>query len=45
MIIEFISKEVAVEAYERADYQELSKLRWANSTHTNIIIMDSSVTH
>ena len=45
MIIEFPSKEVASEAYNRADYQELSKLRWANSSDTNITIMDGSVTH
>ena len=45
VIIEFPSKEVAIEAYKRADYQELSKLRWASSTNTNIIIMDGSVTH
>ena len=45
VIIEFPSKEAAIDAYNKADYQELSKLRWANSTDTNITIMDSSVTH
>ena len=45
VIIEFPSKEAAIDAYNRTDYQELSKLRWANSTDTNITIMDSSVTH
>ena len=45
VIIEFPSKEAAIEAYNRSDYQELSKLRWANSTDTNITIMDGSVTH
>ncbi len=45
VIIEFPSKEIALEAYKRADYQELSKLRWANSIDTNITIMDGSVTH
>ena len=45
VIIEFPSKEAAIEAYNRADYQELSKLRWANSTDTNITIMDGAVTH
>ena len=45
VIIEFSSKEEALEAYNRADYQELSKLRWANSSDTNITIMDGSVTH
>ncbi len=45
VIIQFPSKEVAIEAYNRADYQELSKLRWANSTNTNITIMEGSVTH
>ena len=45
VIIEFPSKEAARNAYNRPDYQELSKLRWANSTDTNITIMDGSVTH
>ena len=44
VIIEFPSKEAAINAYNRVDYQELSKLRWANSTDTNITIMDGSVT-
>ena len=39
VIIEFPSKAAAIEAYEREDYQELSKLRWKNSTGTNITIM------
>ena len=45
VIIEFPSKEAAIDAYNRADYQELSKLRWAHSTDTNITIMDASVIH
>ena len=45
VIIEFPSKAIALEAYSRADYQELSKLRWANSSETNITIMDGSVEH
>ena len=45
VIIEFPSKEAALEAYKRDDYQELSKLRWANSMETNITIMDGSITH
>ncbi len=45
VIIEFPSKKDAIDAYHSADYQELSKLRWANSTDTNITIMDGSVTH
>tara|TARA_Y100001968_G_scaffold319177_1_gene350357 strand:+ start:191 stop:487 length:297 start_codon:yes stop_codon:yes gene_type:complete len=45
VIIEFPSKQAAIEAYKSNDYQELSKLRWANSTDTNITIMDGSVTH
>ena len=45
VIIEFPSKEAAIDAYNRADYQELSKLRWANSIDTNITIMDGSVDH
>ena len=45
VIIEFPSKQAAIEAYESAEYQELSKLRWANSTDTNITIMDGGVAH
>tara|TARA_Y100001970_G_C13692364_1_gene583048 strand:- start:179 stop:475 length:297 start_codon:yes stop_codon:yes gene_type:complete len=45
VIIEFPSKDAAIYAYKRADYQELSKLRWANSINTNITIIDGSVTH
>ncbi len=45
VIIEFPSKQIAAEAYIRSDYQELSKLRWANSSNTNITIMDGSVSH
>ena len=45
VIIEFPSKQAAIDAYNSPEYQELSKLRWANSTDTNITIMDGSVTH
>ena len=45
VIIEFPSKEAAIDAYISSGYQELSKLRWANSTETNITIMDGGVTH
>ncbi len=45
VIIEFPSKEAAIDAYNRSDYKELSKLRWANSSDTNITIMDGSITH
>ena len=45
VIIEFPSKEAALLAYESTKYQELSKLRWANSSDTNITIMDGAVTH
>ena len=45
VIIEFSSKEVEIEAYNRSDYQELSKLSWLNSKNTNIKIMDGSVTN
>ncbi len=45
VIIEFPSKQAAIDAYNSSEYQELSKLRWANSTNTNIIIMDGGVTH
>ena len=44
-IIEFLSKQAAIDDYNSSEYQELSKLRWANSTDLNIIIMDGSVTH
>ncbi len=45
VIIEFPSKVSAKNAYESADYQELSKLRFSNSKDTNIIIMDGGVSH
>ncbi len=45
VIIEFPSKQIAIEAYNSKDYQELSKLRWSNSKDTNITIMDGTVTH
>ncbi len=41
--IEFPSKEDAIDSYNRGYYQEISKLRWANSTDTNIIIIDGQV--
>jgi uncharacterized protein (DUF1330 family) len=45
VIIEFPSKQAAIDAYNSSEYQELSKLRWANSIDTNITIMDGGVTH
>ena len=45
IIIEFPSKKAAIDAYNSSEYQEVSKLRWANSTDTNITIMDGGVTH
>ena len=45
VIIEFRSKQAAFDAYNSAEYQELSKLRLANSTDTNITIMDGNITH
>ena len=45
VIIQFPSKKDAVDAYKSSEYQELSKLRWANSKDTNITIMEGSVTH
>ena len=45
VIIEFPSKQAAFDAYNSSEYQELSKLRLANSTDTNITIMDGDVTH
>ncbi|MBO8204769.1 DUF1330 domain-containing protein [Prochlorococcus marinus] len=45
VIIQFPSKQAAIDAYNSSEYQELSKLRWANSSDTNITIMDGGVTH
>ena len=45
VIIEFPSKQAAIDAYNSSEYQELSELRWANSIDTNITIMDGGVTH
>ena len=45
VIIEFPSKQAAIDAYNSVEYKELSKLRWANSIDTNITIMDGGVTH
>ena len=45
VIIEFPSKQAAIDAYNSSEYQELSKLRWANSIDTNITIIEGSVTH
>tara|TARA_Y100001968_G_C19180782_1_gene630285 strand:+ start:83 stop:379 length:297 start_codon:yes stop_codon:yes gene_type:complete len=45
VIIEFPSKQAAIDAFNSSEYQELSKLRWANSTDTNITIMDGGITH
>ena len=40
----FSSKQAIFKAYNSSEYQELSKLRWANLTDTNLIIMDGVVT-
>ena len=45
VIIEVPAKQAAIDAYNSSEYQELSKLRWANSSDTNITIMDGGVTH
>tara|TARA_B100000131_G_scaffold254163_1_gene248412 strand:- start:640 stop:936 length:297 start_codon:yes stop_codon:yes gene_type:complete len=45
VIIQFPSKKAAINAYKSSEYQELSKLRWANSKDTNITIMDGDVSH
>jgi len=45
VIIQFPSKKDAIDAYKSTEYQELSKLRWANSKDTNITIMEGSLTN
>ena len=45
VIIDFPLKQAAIDAYNSNEYQELNKLRWANSIDTNITIMDGDVTH
>ena len=45
LIIEFPSKQAALDAFKSSEYKELSKLRLANSTDTNITIIDGGVTH
>tara|TARA_B100001250_G_scaffold378170_1_gene367807 strand:+ start:250 stop:546 length:297 start_codon:yes stop_codon:yes gene_type:complete len=45
VIIQLPSKQAAIDAYNSSEYQELSKLRWANSTDTNITIIDGGVNH
>tara|TARA_B100000700_G_scaffold99970_1_gene112582 strand:+ start:102 stop:224 length:123 start_codon:yes stop_codon:yes gene_type:complete len=35
----------AIDAFNSSEYQELSKLRLANSTDTNITVIDGGVTH
>jgi uncharacterized protein (DUF1330 family) len=45
VIIEFPSKQAAIDAYNSSEYQELSKLRWANSIDSNITIMDGGLNH
>ncbi len=42
VIIQFQSKKDAVDAYKSKEYQQLSKLRWANSKDTNITIMEGN---
>ena len=45
VIIEFPLKRAAIDAFDSSEYQELCKLRWANSTNTNITIIDGKVTN
>ena len=45
VIIEFPSKQAAIDAFNSSKYKELNKLRWANSTDTNITIIDGGVSH
>ncbi|WP_320667472.1 DUF1330 domain-containing protein [Prochlorococcus sp. MIT 1307] len=44
-LLNFPSKEVASNTYKKGDYQELSKLRWTNSSDPNITIMNGSISH
>ena len=43
VIIDFPSKQTAIDSYNILKYNELRKLRWVISTDTNITIMDGSV--
>ena len=46
VMIEFPSKKVAFEACQTSEYQKLSKpAGWANSSDTNISIIDGGITH
>ena len=45
VIIELPSKQAEIDAFNSSEYQELSKLRWANSIDTNITIIDGGVNH
>ena len=45
VIIEFPSKEIALDAYKSNDYQDLSKLRWISSIDTNITVIEGSISH
>ncbi len=40
VIVEFPSKQAAIDAYEAEEYQKLSELRWSNTTDTNISILE-----
>jgi len=39
VVIAFPSKQAAIDGYNRFDYQELTKKRWASTKKTNLIIM------
>ena len=39
VIISFPSKQSAIDAYNSPEYQELTKIRWASTKKTNLIIM------
>ena len=39
VVISFPSKQAAIDAYNSPEYQELTKLRWASTKKTNLIIM------
>ena len=42
VIIEFPSKQAAIDAYNSVEYQKITKKRWASTKKTKLIIMGSN---